>query len=93
MPVKAYVRTQPYQKETIPTLYESYEKAGEVQKGIAQKPGFDYNIVYTGVGENTAAAVGTGTVGNGNSNLSVGQKPKQTGVCLYQKKQVKETQP
>ena len=85
MPVKAYVRTQPYQKETIPTLYESYEKVGEVQKSIAQKPGFDYNIVYTGVGKNTAAAVGTGTVGNGKSNLSVGQKPKQTGVCLYQK--------
>lgn len=55
MPVKAYVRTQPYRKETIPTLYESYEKVGEVQKSIAQKPGFDYNIVYTGVGENTAA--------------------------------------
>lgn len=86
MPVKAYVRTQPYQKETIPTLYESYEKVREVQKSIAQKPGFGYNItVCTGVGDNTAAAVGTGTVGNGKSNLSVGQKPKQARVCLYQK--------
>ncbi|MGN1442410.1 MAG: xylulokinase [Acutalibacteraceae bacterium] len=57
----------------LPTLYESYEKVGEVKKSIAQKLGFGYNVsVCAGAGDNAAAAVGTGTVGNGKCNISVG---------------------
>ena len=92
MPVKAYVRTQPYQKETIPTLYESYEKVGEVQKSIAQKPGFDYNIVYTGVGENTAARSEPAR-SETESPTFLSVKNLSRRESAYIKKQVKETQP
>ncbi|MGN1195233.1 MAG: xylulokinase [Acutalibacteraceae bacterium] len=60
-------------KEQLPKLFESYERVGEVKKSIAQKLGFGYNvIVCAGAGDNAAAAVGTGTVGNGKCNISVG---------------------
>ena len=60
-------------EEQLPTLFESYEKVGEIQKSIAQTLGFGYNVVVcAGAGDNAAAAVGTGTVGNGKCNLSVG---------------------
>lgn len=60
-------------EEMLPKIYESYEVTGCVKKEIADKLGFSANVkVAAGAGDNAAAAVGTGTVGGGNCNLSVG---------------------
>lgn len=60
-------------EEQLPKLFESYETVGKIQKSIAEKLGFGYNVsVCAGAGDNAAAAVGTGTVGSGKCNLSVG---------------------
>ena len=60
-------------KEWLPTLYESYEKVGELKKEFAELweiPGTV--IVAAGAGDNAAAAIGTGIVGNGGCNISLG---------------------
>ncbi len=68
-------------EEQLPTLFESYEKVGEIQKSIAQTLGFGYNVVVcAGAGDNAAAAVGTGTVGDGKCNLSVGTSDRKSVV-------------
>lgn len=60
-------------EEMLPKIYESYEVTGCVKKEIADKLGLSANVkVAAGAGDNAAAAVGTGTVGGGNCNLSVG---------------------
>ncbi len=57
----------------LPTLYESYEKVAKIKKEIADILGLPKDvIVCAGAGDNAAAAVGTGTVGNGGCNISVG---------------------
>lgn len=52
----------------LPKLFESYERIGQVCD--------EYNlpnaIVTAGAGDNAAAAIGTGTVKNGDCNLSLG---------------------
>lgn len=54
-------------------IYESYEKIGKVLPDIATKLGLNDNvIVVAGAGDNAAAAVGTGTVGEGRCNISLG---------------------
>ena len=54
-------------------LYESYETVGTVLPGIAQELGLsDHVKVAAGAGDNAAAAVGTGTVGEGMCNISLG---------------------
>src|SRR5699024_9275214 len=60
-------------KEQLPTLYESYDVVGTIKAEIAQELGLlpDTKII-AGAGDNAAAAVGTGTVGNGRCNLSLG---------------------
>ncbi len=53
--------------------YESYEKVGTVKPEIAAELGLkDSVIVAAGAGDNAAAAVGTGTVGEGLCNISLG---------------------
>lgn len=60
-------------KNQLPRLYESYETVSAVKNDIAQKLGLPKNVtVCAGAGDNAAAAVGTGTVGNGKCNISVG---------------------
>ena len=60
-------------KEQLPALYESYEKIGTVTKEFAEEFGFNENVtVCAGAGDNAAAAVGTGTVGEGTCNISLG---------------------
>ncbi len=60
-------------EEMLPKVYESYEVTGCVKNEIADKLGLTANVkVAAGAGDNAAAAVGTGTVGSGNCNLSVG---------------------
>ncbi len=57
----------------LPKLYESYEKVGVVKKEIADSLGLsDHVVVAAGAGDNAAAAVGTGTVGDGQCNISLG---------------------
>lgn len=60
-------------EEQLPKLYESYEVVGTLQRDIAEKLGLSSNVkVIAGAGDNAAAAVGTGTVGNGMCNISLG---------------------
>lgn len=55
-------------KELLPALYESYEIIGKVKEEFGLPEAF----VVAGAGDNAAAAVGTGTVGNGKCNISIG---------------------
>ena len=60
-------------KEQLPRVYESYEKVGCVKPEIAKQLGIPANVVVAaGAGDNAAAAVGTGTVGNNRCNVSLG---------------------
>lgn len=52
----------------MPALFESSEVIGKVKKEF----GFPDTVVVAGAGDNAAAAVGTGTVGNGKCNISLG---------------------
>ena len=57
----------------LPDLYESYDVIGTIKPEIAEKFGLSADIkVVAGAGDNAAAAIGTGTIGNGNCNISVG---------------------
>lgn len=57
----------------MPRLYESYEVVGTVKPDMAAKLGLPDGVkVAAGAGDNAAAAVGTGTVGNGGCNISLG---------------------
>ena len=60
-------------KEQLPKLYESYEVVGTLKPEIAEELGFEKEVkVIAGAGDNAAAAVGTGTVGDGRCNISLG---------------------
>ena len=60
-------------KEQMPRLYESYEKVGTLKPEVAGQLGLSRDcLVAAGAGDNAAAAVGTGTVGEGKCNLSLG---------------------
>lgn len=60
-------------EEQLPKLYESYEVVGNLKSEIAQMLGFSETVkVIAGAGDNAAAAVGTGTVGDGMCNISLG---------------------
>jgi xylulokinase len=60
-------------EEQLPKLYESYEKVGTLKHEIAASLGLsDHVTVAAGAGDNAAAAVGTGTVGDNMCNISLG---------------------
>ncbi|MBQ8822973.1 MAG: xylulokinase [Lachnospiraceae bacterium] len=60
-------------EEQLATCYESYEAVGTVLPEIAAKLGIPETVkVAAGAGDNAAAAVGTGTVGDGMCNISLG---------------------
>ena len=60
-------------EEQLPKLYESYEVVGTLKPEIAQELGLSTDVkVIAGAGDNAAAAVGTGTVGDGMCNISLG---------------------
>lgn len=60
-------------KEQLPRLYESYEVVGTLKPEIAETLGLSPDVrIIAGAGDNAAAAIGTGTVGDGRCNLSLG---------------------
>jgi len=60
-------------KEQLAHVYESYEVIGTVLPDIAAELGIPQDVrVIAGAGDNAAAAVGTGTVKNGDCNISLG---------------------
>ncbi|MGN0532419.1 MAG: xylulokinase [Eubacterium sp.] len=57
----------------LPKLYDSFDTVSTVKDDIAQSLGFSNDVtVCAGAGDNAAAAIGTGTVGDGRCNISVG---------------------
>ena len=57
----------------LPKLFESYEVVGNLKADVAAELGLSTDVkIVAGAGDNAAAAVGTGTVGGGNCNLSIG---------------------
>lgn len=60
-------------EDQLPKLYESYEVVGNLKPEIAKELGLSEQVkVIAGAGDNAAAAVGTGTVGDGRCNISLG---------------------
>ena len=60
-------------EEQLAKIYESYEAVGTVLSEIAKELGIGEQVkVAAGAGDNAAAAVGTGTVGDGMCNISLG---------------------
>lgn len=60
-------------EEMLPRLYESYECVGTVLPEVASELGIRPEVkVAAGAGDNAAAAVATGTVGDGRCNISLG---------------------
>ncbi len=60
-------------QEQMPQLFESYQCIGTVTPEMARQLGIPQTTkVVAGAGDNAAAAVGTGVVGNGGCNISLG---------------------
>ena len=60
-------------EEQMAKVYESYEAVGTVLPEIAAELGIPESTkIVAGAGDNAAAAVGTGTVGDGMCNISLG---------------------
>lgn len=60
-------------EDQLADVYESYESVGTVLPEIADALGIPHDVkVAAGAGDNAAAAVGTGTVGDGMCNISLG---------------------
>lgn len=77
-------------KEQLPKLFESYQVVGTMKADVAEELGFTDQVkVIAGAGDNAAAAVGTGTVGEGRCNISLGTSgtifisSKSFGVDAY----------
>ncbi|MBR1773738.1 MAG: xylulokinase [Eubacterium sp.] len=57
----------------MPELHESFDVVGDVKPEISEQLGIEGTLkVVAGAGDNAAAAIGTGTVGAGRCNLSLG---------------------
>ena len=59
--------------EWLPKVFEGYEAVGTIRPELAAELGIPENVkIAAGAGDNAAAAVGTGTVGDGACNISLG---------------------
>ncbi len=57
----------------LPRIFESYESVGTLKPECAEELGLPASVkIAAGAGDNAAAAVGTGTVGDGMCNISLG---------------------
>lgn len=77
-------------EEQLPKLFESYETVGTLKPEVAAVLGIPETCkIVAGAGDNAAAAVGTGTVGDGKCNISLGTSgtifisSKEFGVDKY----------
>ena len=60
-------------EDVMPRIFESYEKIGTLKADLADELGLERDVVVAaGAGDNAAAAVGTGTVGDSKCNISLG---------------------
>mgnify|MGYP005757353485 FL=1 len=60
-------------EDQVAKIYESYEVVGTLKEDVAAELGLLNSVkVAAGAGDNAAAAVGTGTVGDGMCNISLG---------------------
>ena len=60
-------------EEQMPRLFESFQPVGPLLPAAARELGLPESVtVCAGAGDNAAAAVGTGTVGAGGCNISLG---------------------
>ncbi len=60
-------------KDKMAKIFESYEVIGTLKSDIATQLGLSDKVkIIAGAGDNAAAAVGTGTVGDGRCNISLG---------------------
>ena len=60
-------------EEQLAQIFESYEVVGNIKADIAKELGFPENVkIVAGAGDNAAAAIGTGTVGDAMCNISLG---------------------
>ncbi|MBS7009013.1 xylulokinase [Anaerostipes sp.] len=60
-------------REQVADIYESFEAVGTVKPEIAAELGIPSSVkIIAGAGDNAAAAIGTGTVGDGKCNISLG---------------------
>ena len=60
-------------EDQMPKLFESYEVTGTLMPAVAAQLGLPETVkVVAGAGDNAAAAVGTGVVGAGGCNISLG---------------------
>ena len=60
-------------RDQLANIYESYEVVGTLKPELATRFGLSETVrIAAGAGDNAAAAVGTGTVGNNMCNISIG---------------------
>lgn len=60
-------------RDQLPDLYESYEAVGTLKPELAEALRLSAEVkIAAGAGDNAAAAVGTGTVGDNRCNISLG---------------------
>ncbi|NLG05929.1 MAG: xylulokinase [Clostridia bacterium] len=60
-------------EDQLAKIFESYDVVGNILPEVASELGFTNNVkIVAGAGDNAAAAVGTGTVGDGMCNISLG---------------------
>ncbi len=60
-------------EDQLAKIFESYEVVGNIKADVAAQLGFPESVkIIAGAGDNAAAAIGTGTVGDGRCNISLG---------------------
>lgn len=70
---KSMIEICSIREEMLPKLFESYEPIGTLLPSVAEELGLSQSVtVAAGAGDNAAAAIGTGTVGEGRCNISLG---------------------
>lgn len=61
------------EENKLAKLYESFDVIGTLKTDVAESLGLNKSVkVVAGAGDNAAAAIGTGTIGEGKCNISLG---------------------
>ncbi len=60
-------------EDQLAQIFESFDVVGTIKSDVAKELGFPETVkIIAGAGDNAAAAIGTGTVGDGRCNISLG---------------------